>query len=116
MRPLVLRDVADDIGMHESTVSRAISGKYIATPRGVYALKKFFTTGLKGQYGQDASAESIKAQIQEFISTEDPQKPLSDEEIVRTLARSNVKIARRTVARYRENLNILPSAKRRHSR
>ena len=116
MRPLVLRDVADDIGTHESTVSRAISGKYIATPRGVYALKKFFTTGLKGQHGQDVSAESVKAQIQELISAEDSQKPLSDEEIARTLARSSIKIARRTVAKYRENLNILPSAKRKYVR
>ena len=116
MRPLVLRDVADDIGTHESTVSRAISNKYIATPRGLYALKKFFTTGLKGQHGQDVSAESVKAQVQELIAQEDPQKPLSDEEIAKTLARNNIKIARRTVAKYREGLNILPSAKRKHAR
>ncbi len=116
MRPLVLRDVADDIGTHESTVSRAIAGKYIATPRGLYPLKKFFTTGLKSHYGQDVSAESVKAQIRELIGQEDPHKPLSDEEIAKALARSHIKIARRTVAKYREGLNILSSAKRKYAR
>ena len=116
MRPLVLRDVADDIGAHESTVSRAIAGKYIATPRGVYPLKKFFTTGLKRHYGQDVSAESVKAQIRTLIDREDPYKPLSDEEIAKTLSRSHIKIARRTVAKYREGLNILSSAKRKYAR
>ena len=116
MRPLVLRDVADDIGTHESTVSRAIAGKYIATPRGLYPLKKFFTTGLKSQYGQDVSAESVKAQIRDLISQEDPHKPLSDEDIAQALVRSHIKIARRTVAKYREGLNILSSAKRKYAR
>ncbi len=116
MRPLVLRDVADDIGAHESTVSRAIAGKYIATPRGLYPLKKFFTTGLKSRYGRDVSAESVKAQIRALIDQEDPYKPLSDEEIAKTLSRSHIKIARRTVAKYREGLNILSSAKRKYVR
>ena len=116
MRPLVLRDVADDIGAHESTVSRAIAGKYIATPRGLYPLKKFSTTGLKSRYGQDVSAESVKAQIRALIDQEDPYKPLSDEEIAKTLSRSHIKIARRTVAKYREGLNILSSAKRKYVR
>ncbi len=116
MRPLVLRDVADDIGAHESTVSRAIAGKYITTPRGLYPLKKFFTTGLKSHYGQDVSAESVKAQIRALIDQEDPYKPLSDEEIVKMLSRSHIKIARRTVAKYRESLNILSSAKRKYAR
>ena len=116
MRPLVLRDVADDIGAHESTVSRAIAGKYIATSRGLYPLKKFFTTGLKRHYGQDVSAESVKARIRALIEQEDPYKPLSDEAIAKTLSRSHIRIARRTVAKYREGLHILPSAKRKYAR
>ncbi len=112
MRPLVLRDVADEIGAHESTVSRAIAGKYIATPRGLYPFKKFFTTGLKSRSGQDVAAESVKAQIRAFIEREDPSKPLSDEAIAKMLSRSHIKIARRTVAKYREGLHILSSAKR----
>ncbi|MGE0679401.1 MAG: RNA polymerase factor sigma-54 [Candidatus Binatia bacterium] len=112
MRPLVLRDVAEDVGIHESTVSRAIANKYIATPRGIYPLKKFFTTGLKGRQGQDVASESVKERIREMISNEDTAHPLSDEEIAKMLSRDDVTIARRTVAKYRESMNILPSAKR----
>jgi RNA polymerase sigma-54 factor len=112
MRPLILRDVADDVGIHESTVSRAISNKYIATPRGTYPLKKFFTTGLKGRQGPDVASESVKERIREMINHEDPVHPLSDEEIAQVLSRDDVTIARRTVAKYRESMNILPSAKR----
>jgi RNA polymerase sigma-54 factor len=112
MRPLVLRDVAEDVGLHESTVSRAVADKYIATPRGIYPLKKFFTTGLKGPQGQDVAAESVKERIRELIGNEDPARPLSDEEIAHMLSNDNVTIARRTVAKYRESMNILPSAKR----
>ncbi len=112
MRPLVLRDVAEDVGLHESTVSRAVADKYIATPRGICPLKKFFTTGLKGPQGQDVAAESVKERIRELISNEDPVRPLSDEEIAHVLSGDNVTIARRTVAKYRESMNILPSAKR----
>ncbi len=116
MRPLVLRDVAEDIGAHESTVSRAIAGKHIATPRGLYPLKKFFTTGLKSHSGQDVSAASVKARIRSLIEQEDPCHPLSDEGIAKTLSRSHIKIARRTVAKYREELHILSSAKRKYAR
>ncbi|MBI3801423.1 MAG: RNA polymerase factor sigma-54 [Deltaproteobacteria bacterium] len=115
MRPLVLRDVAEDVGLHESTVSRAIANKYVSTPRGIHALKKFFTTGLKGPQGQDVAAESVKERIRELINNEDPARALSDEEIAQLLSSDNVSIARRTVAKYRESMNILPSAKRRHS-
>jgi RNA polymerase sigma-54 factor len=115
MRPLVLRDVAEDVGLHESTVSRAIANKYVATPRGIHALKKFFTTGLKGPQGQDVAAESVKERIRELINNEDSDRPLSDEEIAQLLSSDNVNIARRTVAKYRESMNILPSAKRKHS-
>lgn len=112
LRPLGLRDVADDIGTHESTVSRAISNKYIDTPRGLYPLKKFFITGLKQQDGEELSPESIKAQIGALIADENPRKPLTDEALARRLANQNVRVARRTVAKYREALNISPSAKR----
>ena len=112
MRPLVLRDVAEDVGIHESTVSRAIANKYVATPRGIHPLKKFFTTGLKGRQGQDVASESVKERIREMINKEDSAHPLSDEEIAKILLRDDVTIARRTVAKYRESLNILPSAKR----
>ena len=116
MRPLVLRDVADEVGIHESTVSRAIANKYIATPRGIVALKKFFTTGLRNSEGQDIAADSVKERIRELIQGEESSRPLSDEEIARTLSRDNVAIARRTVAKYREAMNILPSPKRKQGR
>jgi len=115
MHPLVLRDVASDVGVHESTVSRAIANKYMATPRGILAMKKFFTTGLKGQPGEDVAAESVKDKIRELIANEDMAHPLSDEDIAQALSRGNVTIARRTVAKYRESLNILSSAKRKHA-
>lgn len=115
MHPLVLRDVADDVGVHESTVSRAIANKYMATPRGIFAMKKFFTTALKGQQGEDVAAESVKDKIREMIANEDPLHPLSDEDVAKLLSRGNITIARRTVAKYRESMNILSSAKRKHA-
>src|SRR5262249_4980861 len=111
MRPLVLRDVAEDVRIHESTVSRAIANKYMATPRGIFSMKRFFTTGLKSHQGQDVAAESVKEQIRELIAKEDSARPLSDEDIAKRLSQSNVDIARRTVAKYREAMNIPPSAK-----
>ncbi len=116
MRPLVLREVADDVGIHESTVSRAIANKYIATPRGIAVLKKFFTTGLRNSQGQDIAADSVKERIRELIQGEDSSRSLSDEEIARALSRDNINIARRTVAKYREAMNILPSSKRKQAR
>lgn len=112
MRPLVLRDVAEDVRIHESTVSRAIANKYMATPRGIFAMKRFFTTGLKSHHGQDVAAESVKEQIRALITQEDRVHPLSDEDIAKRLSLNNVDIARRTVAKYREAMNIPPSAKR----
>lgn len=112
MRPLVLRDVAEDVRIHESTVSRAIANKYMATPRGIFSMKRFFTTGLKSHHGSDVAAESVKEQIRELIAKEDPAHPLSDEDIAKQLSQLNVDIARRTVAKYREAMNILSSAKR----
>ena len=112
LRPLVLRDVAGDIGMHESTVSRATSNKYVHTPQGTFELKFFFTSSLRGGAGEDVSAESVKQRIRELIDKEDAKHPLSDQSIAETLGREGVDIARRTVAKYREMMGILPSSRR----
>jgi RNA polymerase sigma-54 factor len=112
LRPLVLKDVAQDIGMHESTVSRATAGKYVHTPQGTFELKYFFTSSLRSGAGEDVSAESVRERIRTIIGGEDPQKPLSDQYIAQVLAGENVDIARRTVAKYRELMGILPSSKR----
>jgi len=113
LKPLVLRDVAMDIGMHESTVSRATANKYVHTPRGTFELKFFFTSGLRSSDGDDVSAESVKERIRAIIREEDPRRPLSDQRIAAILATESVSIARRTVAKYRELMGILPSSKRR---
>ncbi len=112
LRPLVLKDVANDIGMHESTVSRATAGKYVHTPQGTFELKYFFTTGLRAGGGEEVSAESVKNRIREIIAEEDPKKPFSDQHIAKMLGDEQVDIARRTVAKYRELMGILPSSKR----
>lgn len=113
LRPLVLKDVANDIGMHESTVSRATANKYAHTPQGIYELKYFFTSSLRGADGEDVSAESVRKKIKEIIGSEDPSSPFSDQSIAEKLAKDNIDIARRTVAKYRELMGILPSSKRR---
>jgi len=113
LKPLVLKDVALDIGMHESTVSRATANKYVHTPQGIFELKFFFTSSLRSGDGDEVSAESVKDRIRVLISQEDPRHPLSDQHIAQTLANENVDIARRTVAKYREMMGILPSSKRR---
>jgi RNA polymerase sigma-54 factor len=112
LRPLVLKDVANDIGMHESTVSRATAGKYVHTPQGTFELKYFFTSSLRGGQGAEVSAESVKEKIREIISKEDARKPLSDQYIAELLGKEQIDIARRTVAKYRELMGILPSSKR----
>lgn len=111
LRPLVLKDVADDIGMHESTVSRVTNNKYVHTPQGVYELKFFFTTAIKTMEG-DISSSSIKEKIKNFIAAEPNDNPISDQQIVDILKKDNIDIARRTVAKYRETLGILSSSKR----
>ncbi|MFN8544168.1 MAG: RNA polymerase factor sigma-54 [Candidatus Binatia bacterium] len=113
LRPLVLKDVANDIGMHESTVSRATAGKYVHTPQGTFELKYFFTSSLRAGHGEEVSAESVKEKIRGIIAKEDPKKPLSDQYIAEVLAKEQIDIARRTVAKYRELMGILPSSKRR---
>jgi RNA polymerase sigma-54 factor len=112
LRPLVLKDVANDIGMHESTVSRATAGKYVHTPQGTFELKYFFTSSLRGGQGAEVSAESVKEKIREIIAKEDARKPLSDQYIAEMLGKEQIDIARRTVAKYRELMGILPSSKR----
>jgi len=113
LKPLVLKDVAMDIGMHESTVSRATANKYVHTPQGTFELKFFFTSSLQGTDGDEVSAESVKERIREIIAAEDPRHPLSDQHIAKMLSKEHVGIARRTVAKYREMMGVLPSSKRR---
>jgi RNA polymerase sigma-54 factor len=113
LKPLVLKDVAMDIGMHESTVSRATANKYVHTPQGTFELKYFFTSSLQGADGDEVSAESVKDRIRAIIGQEDPRHPLSDQHIAKMLATEHVGIARRTVAKYREMMGVLPSSKRR---
>lgn len=107
----MLKDVADDIEMHESTISRVTTNKYVHTPRGVFELKFFFNAGIK--HGTETIAsESVKNQMMRFVKGEDPEKPVSDKEIADHLAKSQIMIARRTVAKYRDMLGIPPSSKR----
>jgi RNA polymerase sigma-54 factor len=113
LRPLNLRDVADDIGMHESTVSRVTSNKYVHTPQGIFELKYFFNSGVGKFNGELVSSESVKQKIRTIINSEDPRRPLSDQRIAEMLKRSDIDIARRTVTKYREAMNLLSSTKRR---
>jgi RNA polymerase sigma-54 factor len=112
LRPLVLRDVADDIQMHESTVSRVVSNKYMHTPRGLFLMKYFFHSGIDSDTGEDISSLTVKKKIQSFIEAEDPRKPLSDSKIMKILNDEGINIARRTVAKYRDELNIPSSTDR----
>ena len=112
LRPMVLRDVADDIGMHESTVSRVVSNKYMHTPRGLVALKFFFHSGIEREFGADISSLTVKRKIQQQIEEEDAKRPLSDSELTRVLQREGINIARRTVAKYRDELGIPSSTNR----
>ena len=107
IKPLTLQQIANVVEMHESTVSRVTNGKYVQTPRGVYELKYFFSPGLKTDNGEDASSKRIKARIQEMVETEDKKKPLSDQDIAARLKDDGFSVARRTVAKYRDQLGIL---------
>ncbi len=113
LKPLILRDVAEDIGMHESTVSRVTTNKYVHTPQGIFELKYFFNSGIARSDGDDLASEAVKLKIKQLIESEDPKRPHSDQRIVELLADQNIEIARRTVAKYREQLRILSSSKRR---
>ena len=112
LRPLTLREVAEHIDMHESTVSRVTNEKYAQTPRGVLPLKYFFSSGLSTDYGEDVSARGVRAKIEKLVQEEDPHDPLTDQSIVDELKEEGVQIARRTVAKYRDQLGILSARMR----
>ena len=109
MRPLVLRDIADELGLHESTISRVTTAKYMATPIGTYELKYFFGSGLGTETGGNASSTAVRALIKQFVAAENPAKPLSDSQIAEMLKEQGIECARRTVAKYREALKIAPA-------
>ena len=113
LKPLSLRDVGEDIGMHESTISRVTTNKYVETPQGLFELKYFFHSGIASGDGEMVSSVSVKKMIQDLLANEDPAKPLSDQEVAQILKGHGLVIARRTVAKYREELGILPSHQRR---
>jgi RNA polymerase sigma-54 factor len=109
IRPLTLMEIAQDVGVHESTVGRVVANKHIVTPRGVFSLKYFFHKALAGDTGEDISSLLVKEHIRKLVESEDKTHPLSDMEIEAILGRENFHIARRTVAKYRKQLKILPS-------
>ncbi len=112
LRPLVLRDVAEDIEMHESTISRVTTNKYVQTPQGLFELKYFFNSGINTTEGDSVASESVKSKIRDIVSGENPKKPYSDQKIVEILKRHGIDIARRTVTKYREMLGIGSSTER----
>ena len=109
LKPLTMVQVAEVVGVHETTVSRAVSGKYMQTPQGIFEMKYFFTAGIQTANGAGMSNTSVKDMIMEIFKNEDTAKPLSDQEVVKMLTEKGIVIARRTVAKYRTELNILPS-------
>jgi RNA polymerase sigma-54 factor len=113
MEPMVLRDVAEAIEMHESTISRVTTGKYMHTPRGVFEFRFFFSSHVAGTDGSEMSSTAIRAKIRKLIAAEDPASPLSDSRIAELLATDGAQVARRTVAKYREAMQIAPSSERR---
>jgi RNA polymerase sigma-54 factor len=108
MRPLILREIADAVGLHESTISRVTTQKYMATPRGIFELKYFFGSHVSTDAGGACSATAIRALIKQMISAEEPRKPLSDSQISEVLGQQGIVVARRTIAKYREALSIPP--------
>lgn len=109
LRPLTMHEIADDLGMHATTVSRAVAGKYLLSPQGLTEMRSFFATGYQTQDGSEVSNTGVREAIQRLIAAENPSKPLSDEALMKGLAAQGITVARRTVAKYREQLNILPS-------
>jgi RNA polymerase sigma-54 factor len=112
LKPMVLKDVALDVEMHESTISRVTSNKYVHTPQGIFELKYFFNSSINTSRGENVASESVKEKIRLILSQEDPQKPYSDQELVEILKKQDILIARRTVTKYREMLGVLPSTQR----
>jgi RNA polymerase sigma-54 factor len=115
LRPMVLQDVASDIGVHMSTVSRVTTNKWVHTPHGIFELKYFFSAAVRQQSGEDIAAEAIKSKIKILIKAESAKKPLSDQQIADHLEKEGLRVARRTVAKYREAMGILPSSQRKSS-
>jgi RNA polymerase sigma-54 factor len=113
MKPLVLREIADELGLHESTISRVTTAKYMSTPFGTFELKYFFGSSLTTEAGGNASSTAVRALIKQLVSAEDPDKPLSDNQLSRMLEEQGIQVARRTVAKYREALRIAPANLRR---
>jgi len=113
LKPMMLKDVAEDIGMHLSTVSRVVNRKYVNTPQGVYELRRFFTEGMKSDSGEDVSTRVLKLKIKKMIEAEDPHRPITDDEIAKRLAKEGVKMSRRTIAKYRDQMRIPGSRERR---
>lgn len=114
LKPLILRDVAEEVQMHESTISRVTTNKYVHTPQGIFELKFFFNSSVPGANGETIASESVKEKIRLLVAHEDPAHPLSDQELTEHLLKQNIYIARRTVAKYREALRVLPSNKRKN--
>jgi RNA polymerase sigma-54 factor len=112
LKPMILKDIAEDIEMHESTISRVTSNKYIHTPRGIFELKYFFNSAVSRTDGDSLASESVKSMISDIVRAEDQKRPISDQQIADMLEEKGIQLARRTVAKYREQLNILPSSKR----
>ena len=109
LRPLTMNDIAEELGMHGTTVSRAVNGKYVMTPQGLLEMRSFFATGYQTRDGTEVSNTGVREAIQQLVAAENPAKPLSDEALMKALAKQGITVARRTVAKYREQLNILPS-------
>lgn len=112
LKPMILRDIAEDIGMHESTISRVTNNKYVHTPQGIFELKYFFNSSVSRVGGESLASVSVKKMIHDMITSEDAKKPLADQKIVELLEEKGIQVARRTVAKYREQLGLLPSSKR----
>jgi RNA polymerase sigma-54 factor len=109
LRPLTMNEIADELGMHATTVSRAVAGKYVLTPQGLMEMRAFFATGYQTQDGSEVSNAGVREALQQLVASENPAKPMSDEALMKALAAQGVNVARRTIAKYREQLNILPS-------
>lgn len=109
LRPLTMNDIADELGMHATTVSRAVAGKYLLTPQGLMEMRAFFATGYQMEDGNEVSNAGVREAIQQLVVAENPAKPMSDEALMKALAGQGIQVARRTIAKYREQLNILPS-------
>ena len=112
MKPLVLREIADELGLHESTISRVTTAKYMATPQGTFELKYFFGSSLNTEAGGNASSTAVRALIQQFVMAENARKPLSDSQLSNMLEEQGIQVARRTVAKYRDALKIAPATLR----